>query len=172
MNRFRDDQKDRKPMEAITLIRPRILIFTHDDHFFHFSSFETQVRLDDFGASPLIQASTPAQGLFILRHETHVRIVAVDQVADAERPWYRKLHLIRDIHSFIARRFPLITVGAFEPDSFKRGGATHVSRRDELPIILCQLFREECERWSKPADMPTKKPKGLRAKPQKRRRSV
>lgn len=137
-------------MGAITVIQPHILVFTHDDEVFEWLSFETQVRLDRFEPSLFIRAMVPAVGLFVLRHVPHIRVVVVDQVADCGHPTYRKLHLIRDINVVTARRFPVITVGEFEPHSFLQSGATHESRRDDLPILLAELFHEEYERWRQP----------------------
>ena len=55
------------------------------------------------------------------------------------------------------RKCQIITVGPNEPHSFKLAGATHESCRDDVPIVVAELFAKELVLWYEPK--PPAKPK-------------
>lgn len=134
-------------MHTLAVIKPSILVFTHDDDYFRWLQDRSQNQESRL-SKLMLQANTPAAGLLMLHTDPHILIVAVDQCEDMERPDYTKLSLIRCIHSVIRRRRPVITVGPFEPHSFMLGGATRESTRRLLPSVLAELYSFQYAVWS------------------------
>lgn len=131
----------------LAVIKPSILVFTHDDDYFRWLQEQDQNQENRLPRL-ILQANTPAAGLLMLHTDPHILIVVVDQCQDLERPDYTKLSLIRCIHSVTRRRRPVITVGAFEPHSFMLGGATRESTRRLLPSVLAELYSLQYAIWS------------------------